>query len=303
MAELVYAHDSKSCGATHESSSLSFGTMKIKLVAVVGPTAVGKSDYAVKYAIKHNGEVISADSRQVYKGLDIGTGKITKEEMQGIPHHLLDVCDPKEQFNVEMFKDLAQRAIQDISNSGKLPIICGGTGFYIDALINNISYPHVEHDNELRKSFYGKESEELFDILKGLDSKYADSLNNSEKNNTHRLIRSIEIVKALGKMPEIKKEKSPYDVTWVNLNLPPEILKQRIYDRLIKRIENGMIEEVIDLHKNGLSWKRMDDLGLEYRYIAKYLQEKITKEEMIENLKNEIWHYAKRQILWFKDIK
>ena len=104
-------------------------------------------------------------------------------------------------------------------------------------------------------------------------------------------------------MPEIKKEKSPYDVTWINLNLPPEILKQRIYDRLIKRIENGMIDEVIDLHKNGLSWKRMDDLGLEYRYIAKYLQEKITKEEMIENLKNEIWHYAKRQILWFKDIK
>jgi tRNA dimethylallyltransferase len=227
--------------------------MKIKLVAIVGPTAVGKSDYAVKYAIEHNGEVISADSRQVYKGLDIGTGKITKEEMGGIPHHLLDVCDPKEQFNVAMYKNLAEKAIQNISNRGKLPIICGGTGFYIDALLKNISYPHVEHNNELRKSLFGKESAELFEILKKLDNKYADSLNNSEKNNTHRLIRSIEIVTALGEMPEIKQGKSPYDVTWINLNLPPEILKQRIYDRLIKRIDNGMIEEVINLHKNGLS--------------------------------------------------
>ena len=274
--------------------------MKIKIVVIVGPTAVGKSDYAVKYAIQNNGEVISADSRQVYKGLDIGTGKITKEEMCGIPHHVLDVCDPKEQFNVDLYKNLAQKAILDISNRGKLPIICGGTGFYIDALIKDISYPHVEHNIPLRKSLYGKEATELFDILKGLDKKYAETLNNSEKNNTHRLIRSIEIVTELGNMPEIKEEKTKYNITWINLNLPKDELRERINTRLIKRIENGMIDEVKELHKNGLSWKRMDDLGLEYRYISKYLQEKISMDEMIEKLKNEIWHYAKRQILWFK---
>lgn len=273
--------------------------MKPKIVVIVGPTAVGKSDYAVEYAIKNNGEVISADSRQVYKGLDIGTGKITKKEMRGIKHHLLDIANPKTQFNVEKYKLLAQKAIEDILLRKKLPIICGGTGFYIDAVVNNISYPNVKHNLKLRKDLSKKSAEELFKILKKLDSKFAISLNNSEKNNIQRLIRSIEIATELGKVPDIKKGESPYQVKWINLKIKPEILRERIRARLLKRIEEGMIDEVRSLHKKGLSYKRMDALGLEYRYLSKYLQGKLSLEEMIEKLEIEIWHYAKRQILWF----
>ena len=274
--------------------------MKTKIVVIVGPTAVGKSDFAVKYATDNNGEVISADSRQVYIGLDIGTGKITEDEMRGVPHHLLDVASPQEKFNVEKFKNLAQQAITDIVSRGKLPIICGGTGFYIDALVNNISYPHVPHNERLRNEIENKSASDLWNILSSLDPEYAHGLNNSERNNGHRLVRSIEIAKALGKVPKIDKSDSPYDIKWINLNLPTAELRERINKRLIKRIENGMIEEVENLHKAGLSWQRMDELGLEYRYIAQYLQNLISKEEMITKLQFEIWHYARRQILWFK---
>ena len=277
--------------------------MKTKIVAIVGPTAVGKSDFAVDYALKNNGEIISADSRQVYKGLDIGTGKITKEEMKGVPHHLLDVADPNDNFNVGKFKELAEKAIADISSRGKLPIICGGTGFYIDAVVNNITYPDVVHNERLREELENKTGSELFNKLKKLDTDYALSLNNSEQNNPQRLIRSIEIATALGKVPKIVENESHYEIKWIKLELPPEELKQRIHIRLAKRLENGMIEEVKNLHKNGLSWERMEELGLEYRYVSRFLRRHITKEEMIEQLQNEIWHYAKRQILWFKKIR
>lgn len=274
--------------------------MKTKVVVITGPTAIGKSDYAVDYALKHNGEVISADSRQIYKGLNIGTGKITQEEMKGVKHHLIDIVDPKEKFNVEKYKILAQRAIEDISNRGKLSIICGGTGFYIDAVINNISYPHVAHDEKLREELEEKETPDLFEILKKLDEKFALSLNNSEQHNPARLIRHIEVAKALGKVPAIEKSESPYDLEFIVLKMDSEKLKERINIRLIKRLDNGMIEEVENLHKNGLSWERMEELGLEYRYISRYLRGMIKKEEMIELLKNEIWHYAKRQMTWMR---
>jgi tRNA dimethylallyltransferase len=277
--------------------------MKIKLTVITGPTAVGKSDYAVKYAIDHNGEIISADSRQIYKGLDIGTGKITQEEMMGIPHHLLDIIDPSEKFNVEKYRILAQQAIEDIHSRGKLPIICGGTGFYIDAVINNISYPHVPHDEKLRKELQEKTIDELFEILKKLDPNFSNSLNNSEKNNPHRLIRHIEIARALGKIPKIERSESLYNIEYIVLTMDSEKLKEKIYLRLLKRIDQGMIKEVENLHKNGLSWERMEELGLEYRYIGRYLQGFISKEEMIELLKNEIWHYARRQINWMKRYK
>jgi tRNA dimethylallyltransferase len=276
--------------------------MKKRIVVIVGPTAVGKSDYAVDYAIKNNGEIISADSRQVYKGMDIGTGKITQIEMKGIKHYLLDVADPKEQFNVNTFKILAEKAIDDISSRKKLPIICGGTGFYIDAVVNNISYPDVPHNKILRKNLINKNISELFEILNNLDSNFANSLNNSEKNNKQRLIRSIEIATALGKIPKPDKN-SPYNVTWIGLNSPFPKLKERIHKRLIKRIEEGMIKEVENLHKDGLSWERMDALGLEYRYVSRFLRKLITKEEMIKKLEIEICHYAKRQMVWFKRNK
>ena len=277
--------------------------MKTKIIVITGPTASGKSDFAVAYALEHNGEVISADSRQVYKGMDIGTGKITTEEMKGVPHHLLDIADPKKQFNVAQYKKLAQEAIIDISSRGKLPIICGGTGFYIDAVINNISYPDVPHDKELRKNLDKMNVDALFILLKKLDKKFALSLNNSEMNNRQRLIRSIEIATALGKIPKVTKNQSDYDVKWIGLNYPYEKLKERIHIRLLKRIDAGMIEEVEKLHKNGLSWKKLDGFGLEYRFISRYLRKQITKEEMIKLLEIEICHYAKRQMVWFKKNK
>lgn len=274
--------------------------MKTKLVVIAGPTAVGKSDFAVQYAIDNNGEVISADSRQIYIGLDIGTGKITSEEMRGVRHHLLDIVPPTEKFNVEKYRVLAQQAIEDISSRGKLPIICGGTGFYIDAVVNNISYPHVPRNVKLREELQSKQVGELFEILKRLDPEYANGLNNSERNNTHRLQRSIEIAKALGKIPKVEKLESPYEVEWIILNLPNEELRDRINKRLMKRFENGMIDEVENLYKNGLSWERMEEFGLEYRYISRFLRGVISKEDMIEQLKNKIWHYAKSQVSWFK---
>jgi len=272
---------------------------KVKIVAIVGPTAVGKSNYAVKYALKNNGEIISADSRQVYRGLNLGTGKITKKEMQGVKHHLLDVADPKQQFNVEKYKKLAEKAILGITKRRKLPIICGGTGFYIDVVVNNISYSNVKKNLKLRKKLADQSPVELFEILKKLDNKFAISLNNSEKNNRHRLIRFIEMAKALGHVPKIKKAESLYDVKWIKLELPKEKLIKRINSRLKSRIKSGMIKEVGNLHRNGLSWKRMEELGLEYRYISRYLRKLISKEEMIKKLQTEIWRYAKRQMGWF----
>lgn len=277
--------------------------MRIKVIAIVGPTAVGKSDFAVNYAISNNGEIISADSRQVYIGLDIGTGKITKEEMKGIPHHMLDIVSPKDNFNVAIYKEIAEKIIEDIHNRGKLPIICGGTGFYIDALLNDITYPNVPHNEKLREELNQKSSIELFEILKSLDEEYANNLNNSERNNNFRLIRSIEIIKVLGKIPEIKKNESKYEIEWIKLSLPNTELRERIHNRLIKRIKIGMIDEVKNLYENGLSYERMEELGLEYRYISRYLKGLISKEEMIIKLETEIWRYAKRQILWFNRIK
>ncbi len=277
--------------------------MKTKIVVITGPTATGKSDFAVEYALKNNGEIISADSRQVYVGMDIGTGKITKDEMKKVPHHLLDVISPKKQFTVGKFKELAQKAITDISSRGKLPIICGGTGFYIDAVVNDTSYPNVPHDKKLRTELDNKTAMQLFEMLKKLDEKFASKLNNSEINNKLRLIRAIEIAKKLGKMPRITKSESPFDVTWIGLNYPYEALKNRIHNRLIKRIDVGMITEVEKLHNEGLSWKKLDSFGLEYRYISRYLRKQISKEEMLKLLELEICHYAKRQMVWFKKNK
>lgn len=280
-----------------------------KIIVVCGPTATGKSDYAVELAKNPpaggKGEIISADSRQVYKGLDIGSGKITKQEMKGVPHHLLDVANPKRVFSVADYKKLADKAIKDILSRGKTPIICGGTGFYIDAIICDIVFPAVPPNKTLRKELEKLSIEELQNRLEKLDPRRFALV---DKKNKVRIIRAIEIATALGSVPEhppaggkIKK----YDVQWIYLNFPDEVLKKRIHDRLLKRMKTGMVKEVEDLHNppaggKGLSWKRLESLGLEYRYIALYLQKKITKEEMLKELELAIWHYVKRQRTWFK---
>ncbi len=282
----------------HEGSTPSRGTIIMtKLLVIVGPTATGKSDLAVKLAKKFKGEIISADSRQVYKGLDVGTGKITKKEMKSIPHYLLDVADPKKQFSVVKYVELADQAIAKIIKKGKLPILCGGTGFYIHALVDRIVLPDVPADKKLRKELSTKTSEELIAVLKKLDPSRAMTV---DQKNSRRIIRAIEIATRLGKVPEVQRMQGHFDPLFIGLLPDPRILKNRINKRLIKRIKYGMIEEAKKLHKNGLSWKRMNELGLEYRYLAMFLQNKITKDEMIEKLSTEIWRYAKRQMTWFK---
>ena len=204
---------------------------------------------------------------------------------------------------MEKFKVLANNAIEDIHNRGKLPILCGGTGFYIDAVVNNISYPDVPQDYILRKKLSAKTAEQLFKILGKLDTGFALKLNNSEKNNKQRLIRKIEIATAHGKVTKPTENQSAYDVTWIGLNFPFAKLKERIHVRLLKRIGMGMIKEVDNLHKKGVSWKRMEELGLEYRYISRFLRKQITKDEMLKQLEMEICHYAKRQLVWWKRNK
>ena len=271
-----------------------------KMIVVLGPTASGKSDLAVRLAKKFDGEVISADSRQVYNGLNIGTGKITKREMRGVPHHLIDVASPTKTFTVAEYKKLADKSIGRIWSRGKLPIICGGTGFYIRAVIDNLIIPEVPPDKKLRRRLDKKTVDELFAILKSLDPRRAKEI---DAKNPRRLIRAIEIATALGHVPHLEASLPSYDVLKVGLTLPDKILKQRIHIRLFARISRGMVAETKRLHKQGLSWKRMDELGLEYRYLARYLNGEISKKEMTIKLEKEIWQYAKRQRTWFKKDK
>lgn len=273
--------------------------MKPKILVILGQTATGKSDVAITLARKFKGEVISADSRQVYKGLDIGTGKVTKKEMMGVPHYLLDVASPKKQFSVAEYKKLAEDKIAEILKHKKMPIIVGGTGFYIDAVLNDMVMPAVPPNAILRKKLDKLPVEKLFAQLKKLDPKRARTI---DAKNKVRLIRAIEIAKALGKVPELKSNER-FSALKIGLKPHPEILKAKIKYRLLKRIDLGMIEEVKRLQKKGLSWKRMNELGLEYRYVALYLQKKITREEVIEQLSNAIWQYSKRQDTWFKRDK
>lgn len=269
-----------------------------KIIVVCGPTATGKSDYAVELAKKVRGEIISADSRQVYRGLDIGSGKITKKEMRGIPHHCLDIANPKRVFSVSSYKKFADKAIKDIISRDKTPIVCGGTGFYIDAVICDIVFPAVPPNKTLRKILEKLSLEELQNKLQKLDRRRFDLV---DQKNKVRLIRAIEIATALGSVPEINKQAhNKYDVEWIYLDFPDEVLKERIRKRLLKRMKTGMVKEVERLHSEGISWKRLESFGLEYRYLALFLQDKLSKEEMLKELEMAIWHYAKRQRTWFK---
>lgn len=268
---------------------------KQKIIVVLGPTATGKSDLAVQIAKDFNGEIISADSRQVYKGLDIGSGKITKKEMMGISHYLLDVVSPKRKFSAAQFKKLAEKNINQISRENKIPIICGGTGFYIDSVVYNLNFPEVKANIKLRKDLNKKSLEELQKILKKLDRNRFKEI---DKQNKVRLIRAIEIAKQLGKVPKIINSPK-YDPLFIGIDFKDETLKHRIRKRIIKRM-TGMKKEVKKLRKTGLSFKRMEELGLEYRNLSLLEQKKITESEFINKLFIEIWHFAKRQRTWFK---
>lgn len=270
--------------------------IKPKILVVLGSTSSGKSDLAVELALKYNGEIISADSRQVYKGMDLGTGKITKKEMKGVPHYMLDIANPKTVFNVSKYKIKAQKIIADVLKRNKLPIICGGTGFYIDAVVDNIILPKVLPNLELRKKLEKKSCEALFTILKKLDPARAKNI---DSQNKVRLVRAIEIAQSLGSVPKLKKN-TIYDPLFIGLDLPDSALRERISARLKRRLGKGMVAEVAHLHKSGVSYRKLEKFGLEYRNCALYLQKKITKEKMCENILIESFQYAKRQRTWFR---
>lgn len=273
-----------------------------KLIVILGQTATGKSDFAVQIAKDVNGEIISADSRQVYKGMNLGSGKITKKEMHGVRHYMLDILSPKKIFSVSQFQKKALKEIKNILKNNKVPVICGGTGFYIDALVDNTNFPEVPPNKKLREELAKKSKSELLKLLMKLDKNRAENI---DQNNPVRLIRAIEIAKALGKVPALKDiNNSNFEVLKIGLALPDKVLKERIKTRLLARIKKGMIKEIKDLHdKEKISWKRLEAFGLEYRYVSLHLQNKLSKEKMIEKLNTEIWHFAKRQKTWFKRDK
>jgi len=275
--------------------------MKKKVLVILGPTATGKSALAVSLALSFNGEIISADSRQVYKGLDIGSGKITKEEMMGIQHHLIDIVDPKKRFTVVDFQKVAREKISEIFSRGNIPIICGGTGFYIQSLVDNVIFPEVQPDKRLREKLNRKTAPVLLKMLTKLDPKKAKSI---DKNNKRRIIRSIEIAKTLGKVPKMKNGKvDNLKFIEIGIDLPDDILKKRIEKRLLDRLNRGMVDEVRNLYRKGLSWKKLDSFGLEYRFVSLFLQNKISHEQMVESLKKEIWQFVRRQRTWFRRNK
>jgi tRNA dimethylallyltransferase len=271
--------------------------MNDHIIVILGPTATGKSDLAVKIAQNFNGEIISADSRQIYKGLDIGTGKITKDEMRGIKHYCLDIADTNRRFTVVDWMTEAKKAIKEIQAKEKIPIICGGTGFYIDSLIHNYIYPELksEHENLEKQS-----TNDLFEILNRLDPDYANKI---DRNNRRKIEKAIVLAKEYGKVPEIKYSPSLGKFILIGIDIPMHELSERIEKRLLKRIDQGMIEEAKKLYSNGISYEKMEELGLEYRYMSRLLRENMTMNDFLNILKTKIRQYAKRQMTWFKKMK
>jgi len=269
--------------------------MTKKLIAILGPTASGKSELAIKLAKKFKGEIVSADSRQVYKGMNIGTAKPTKKEMKGIPHYLLDVASPKRRFTVVQYRKLSLKAINKIFKKGKVPILCGGTGFYIQAVVDGIIIPEVKPDWRLRSNLNKLSAAELYQRLKKLDPKRAGTI---EKKNKRRLIRAIEIVMKTKKpVPALKKNPLPYPVLMIGIK--KENLETEIEKRFFEWLKQGFLREVQKLRKIGLTWKRIEEFGIHYRTAALYLQGKISDAEFIKKSLIELRNYAKRQMTWF----
>ncbi len=283
---------------------------KNKIIVILGPTASGKSSLAVFIARLINkrkeklsvsgAEIVSADSRQVYKGMDVGTGKVTKKEMGGIPHHMLDVVSPKYTYSVSRYQKEAGRVIKQLFKKNTVAIVCGGTGFYIDSLINGAVLPEVPPNKQLRKILSEKTTEELFKILRKKDR---DRAKNIDGKNPARLIRAIEIAEALGRIPEVIKKPINADVLFIGILTDKNELSQKIKNRLQKRMRVGMLDEAKKLHENGLSWKKMDSFGLEYRFLGRLIRGEISKQVFFEKLSKEIEKYAKRQTTWFKKNK
>ena len=282
---------------------------KNPLIILTGPTAVGKTDLSVQLAKKINGEIISADSMQVYKHMDIGSAKITKEEMDGVKHYLIDEFEPFDEFNVVIFKEYAKKYIEEIYKRGHVPILTGGTGFYLQAVLYDIDFTENESDNKIRKSlekFYEENgADALFEKLKAVD--YESSLA-IHKNNVKRVIRAIEFYEMTGeKISEHnereKQKESPYNFCYFVLDDDRENLYKRIDKRVDIMIEKGLVDEVKKLVDMGCTKDMVSMQGLGYKEIIDYLNGNCTLEEAVYIIKRDTRHFAKRQLTWFKREK
>lgn len=288
-----------------------------KVLVILGPTAVGKTDIALKLAKKFNGELVACDSRQLYKGLDIGTGKmpgretkVTKEagywEIDGVRVWMYDLADPRDGFNLKQYCDLATKIVEKILEKGKLPIIVGGTGLYLRGLLEGLS-PLGGENKKLRESLEILPVGELQEKLHSLSPLTLKQMNQSDRSNKRRLIRKIELVSMypyiINKTKSSKLKVQSWEIFKVGLSAPRSVINSRIDSRLVSRVDQGLFEEAKRLHQGGLSFKRMRELGLEYGVLADLLEEKISQEGFLEKLKIKIHQYAKRQETWFKKEK
>lgn len=269
-----------------------------KLVVILGPTASGKSVLGVKLAKKFGGEIISADSRQVYKGLDIGSGKITKKEMRGVPHHLLSVASPRKQFTVAQYSRLVKKAMAEITRRRNIPFIVGGSPLYIYALTDGWVIPEIKPNPVLRKKLEVLTAEQLLKKLQKLDPKRAQTI---EQKNPRRLIRALEIVMTTKKpVPPFKKRPLPYPVLFLGVKKSSAVLSQNIRRRFLSMLRRGFLSEAKALRKSRLSWHTIENFGLEYRQASQYLQGKISRKEMIVSAVRATQDFSRRQMTWFK---
>lgn len=283
--------------------------MKKPLIILTGPTAVGKTSLSIQLAKTIGGEIISADSIQVYKKMDIGTAKIKREEMEGIPHYLIDVLEPDEEFNVVRFQKMAKEAMEKIYENGHIPIIVGGTGFYIQALLYDIDFNDTESESSYREELqqyadtYGAIA--LHERLKQIDE---ESANKIHPNNVKRVIRAIEYFEQTGEPiskhnEEQAQKESPYNFLYIVLNHDRDILYNRIDLRVDQMIEKGLVKEVKQLLESGYTKELVSMQGLGYKEFIPYFEGEISLEQAIYTLKRDTRHFAKRQITWFKREK
>lgn len=278
-------------------------------MVVAGPTASGKTALAVELAKKYNGEVISADSMQIYKKLNIGSAKPTKEETEGIPHHMIDILEPWENFSVAAYVEMAHGIIEDVVKRGKLPIVAGGTGLYINSLIDDVDFSEEENDSSVRERLQKLAENEgtavLMDMLKKCDPVSYEKIH---PNNLKRVIRALEFFE-LNKKPisqqaeESKQKQSRYNPVMLMIDRPREYLYERIEKRVDIMLEAGLIEEVKELSKMGLTKKNMSMQGIGYKEVLDYLRGFSSKEEMTRIIKRDTRRYAKRQLTWFRRDK
>lgn len=280
-----------------------------ELIILTGPTAVGKTELSIALAKRIHGEIISADSIQVYKGMNIGSAKITEEEMQGVKHYLIDVLDPKDAFNVHVFQKMAKEAVLEIQKKGKTPIIVGGTGFYIQALLYDIHFDETDDEHEYRKELEqiasDKGNEYLYQMLKDIDPVSAKEIH---FNNTKRVIRALEYYHDTGKTIsshncEQRENQSPYHFAYFVLNDKRELLYQRIEKRVDNMLKNGLVEEVKGLLAHGCDAGMVSMQGIGYKEVVNHLENNVSLEDTAELIKKNTRHFAKRQLTWFRREK